>query len=293
VLLDALATTFTGSSHYVTPDERIDTEVARLWERVSTPVLSDIEIAIDGVETYDLAPAEIPGIFAGNQALLAGRYDGAGEGTVTVTGNSAAGPEEFIYDVVFPERDEADPAIAQLWAQRRVADLLTELRIEGARDSLIEEIVEVANQFGIVTPYTAYLAEEPDMRRFAADGDDFAFEMAMDEAEALAAAPSSGQAAVEQAKSVGEMREKAQVQRYNAPATQVVGSHTYYFVDDMWTRDDYEEGTDVPEVEVGSAEFLELIAEQPELADAATLGERVVTEGPDGWITIVWPNVVG
>ncbi len=28
VLLDALASTFTGSSHYVTPEERIDTEVA-------------------------------------------------------------------------------------------------------------------------------------------------------------------------------------------------------------------------------------------------------------------------
>ena len=74
VLLDALASTFTGSSHYVTPEERIDTEVARLWERVSTPVLSDIEISIDGVETWDLAPAEIAGIFAGNQTLLTGRY---------------------------------------------------------------------------------------------------------------------------------------------------------------------------------------------------------------------------
>ena len=61
--------------------------------RVSTPVLSDIEIVIDGVETWDLAPAEIPGIFAGNQALLTGRYDGSGEATVTVSGNSAQGPE--------------------------------------------------------------------------------------------------------------------------------------------------------------------------------------------------------
>ncbi len=163
VLLDALANSFIGSSHYVTPEERIDTEVARLWERVSTPVLSDIQISIDGVETWDLAPAEIPGIFAGNQALLAGRYDGSGEAAVTVSGNSATGPEEFVYDVVFPERDEDDPAVAQLWAQRRVADLLTELRIEGVRDSLVEEIVEVASRFGIVTPYTAYLAEEPEM----------------------------------------------------------------------------------------------------------------------------------
>ncbi len=291
VLLDALATEFTGSSHYVTPDQRIDTEVSRLWEMVSTPVLADIEVAIDGVDTFDLAPAGIPGIFAGSQALLAGRYDGEGEATVTVTGNSANGPETFVYDVLFPERDTDDPAISQLWAQRRVADLLTELRIEGVRDSLVEEVVEVANQFGIVTPYTAYLAEEPDMRRFAADADDMAFEMAMDEAEALAAAPSSGQAAVEQAKSVGDLRADAEVRRNAITTTEVVGSHSYYYVDGTWTRDDYEQDTDAPEVEVGSDAFLELIARDPSLADAAALGERVVTEGPDGWVTIVWPDV--
>jgi Ca-activated chloride channel family protein len=287
VLLDALATTFNGSSHYVTPDQRIDTEVARLWERVSTPVLSDIEISIDGVETWDLAPAEIPGIFAGNQTLLTGRYDGSGEGSVAVTGNSAAGPEEFIYDIVFPERDESDPAIAQLWAQRRIADLLTELRIEGARDSLIEEIVEIANQFGIVTPYTAYLAEEPDMDFFA--NDTIAAGAVFEEAEALAAAPASGEKAVRRATELNDLREgKADL---GTASSQALGSHTFYLVDGTWTRDDFEPDTDAPGVEVGTPEFLELISAAPEIADAATLGERVITEGPDGWITIVWPDV--
>ena len=75
--------------------------------------------------------------------------------------------------------------------------------------------------------------------------------------------------------------------------TEVVGSHTYYFVDGTWTRDDYEDGTDAPTIEVGSDEFLELITEDPSLADAAALGERVVTEGPQGWITITWPDLGG
>jgi Ca-activated chloride channel family protein len=285
VLLDALADAFIGSSHYVTPDERIDTEVSRLWERVSTPVLSDVRIEIDGVETWDLAPADIPGIFAGNQTLLTGRYEGSGEATVTVTGNSAHGPERFEYDVDLPEREESDPAIAQLWGQRRVADLLTELRLEGPRDSLIEEIVDVANQFGIVTPYTAYLAEEPDM----AFERGMALDAVAEEAEAFAAAPASGRKAVVTADAVGELREGNVV--LGGERSRVVGSHTFYLVDETWTRDDYESDTEAPEVEVGSDEFRQLIAEAPEIAEAAALGERVVTLGPDGWITIVWPDV--
>jgi hypothetical protein len=165
-----------------------------------------------------------------------------------------------------------------------VADLLTELRIEGARDSLIEEIVEVANQFGIVTPYTAYLAEEPDM----AFERDMAFDAVAGEAEAFAAAPASGKKAVQRADDIEELREgKVEL---GTLTSRVLGSHTYYLVDETWTRDDFDTDSSAPEVEVGSAEFLELITEAPEIADAATLGERVVTEGPDGWITIVWPD---
>ena len=96
---------------------------------------------------------------------------------------------------------------------------------------------------------------------------------------------------VEQAKSVGDLRADAEVRRNAITTTEVVGSHSYYFVDGTWTRDDYEQDTDAPEIEVGSDEFLELIALDPSLADAAALGERVVTEGPDGWVTIVWPDV--
>ena len=45
------------------------------------------------------------------------------------------------------------------------------------------------------------------------------------------------------------------------------------------------------EVLVGSDAFTALIADAPELAAAAALGERVVVEGPDGWVTIVWPEL--
>jgi len=277
-----------GSSHYVAPEQRIDTEVATLFERVSTPVLSDVVISIDGVDTWDLAPAEVPGIFAGNQALLTGRYSGAGEATVTVTGDAASGRETFVYEVDFPERANEDPAIAQLWAQRRVADLLTELRVEGSRDSLIEEIVDIATQFGIVTPYTAYLAEEPEL----ALRDEAAMDVFTEQSAALAEAPAAGQAAVERAKAVDDLRAGNAISAApGGQAVQTLGSHAYYLVEGAWTREDYEAGTDAPEVTVGSAEFLALIGQSPEIAEAAALGERVITVGPDGLVTLVWPEV--
>jgi Ca-activated chloride channel family protein len=247
-------------------------------------VLTDVEVEIEGVETFDLAPAAIPGIFAGDQALLAGRYEGSGPATVTVRGNSSEGPQELVYEVDFPERERSDPTIAQLWAQRRVADLLTELRLEGTRESLIEEIVSIANQFGIVTPYTAYLAEEPDL----AFRDDLAVGAVAERSAAFSAAPAAGQEAVARAEELGRLLDGDVVA--GTGEARVVGAHTFYLVDGTWTRDDYEADTDAPEVEVGSEAFRSLVADDPDLAAQAALGERVVTLGSDGWVTLVWPG---
>ena len=284
LLLDALASRFAGTSHYVTPDERIDTEVQRLYERISTPVLTDVQIDIEGVATFDLAPNAIAGIFAGSQTLLTGRYEGAGPATVVVRGNAFDGEVVFEYAVSFPERDGSDPAIAQIWAQRRVADLITELRIEGARNSLIEEIVEVATRFGIVTPYTAYLAEEPEL----ALRPQAAAESLLD---AAATAPASGARAVDSAADVERLREGSF--SLGSSVTRVVGAHSYYLLDGVWVRDGYDPAVAAPEVAVGSAAFAALMTAAPDVAAAAALGERVIVAGPDGWLTLVWPDAGG
>ena len=283
VLLDALATQFVGTSHYVSPDERIDSEVGHLYERVSTPVLTDVEIEINGGEVEALAPSTISGLFAGQQALLTGRYADPGPMTVVVRGNSFEGPEVFEYSLTLPTRDTAEPTVAQLWAQRRVADLLTEIRVEGPRDSLIGEIVALATRFGIVTPYTSYLAEEPEL---ALSADDAANTFA----ERAAAAPSSGAEAVDGAADLEALRDGS-FQNSGGTTVRQLGAHGYYLIDGIWTRDGYDPAIDVASVTIGSEQFAQLVEAAPEIASAAALGSRVITLAADGrWIELSWPD---
>ena len=279
ILLDALARDFLGSSHYVTPDERIDAEVGRLFERIATPILTDVEVSFDGGDVSNLGPERLTGIFAGTQVLLTGRYGRAGDATVTVRGETSAGAESFRYEVTFPERDFADPTVAQLWAQQRVADLLTELRIEGARDSLIAEIVAIATRFGIVTPFTSYLAEEPEL----AFSEEEAEESVADQA---AAAPASGEQAVESASDLEALREGDL--RLGAELVRVVGDRSFVFTNGAWTETGYD-GERVEEHLVGSEEFARLLAADPGLAAVATLGPVVIARVDGSFVSIRWP----
>ena len=50
--------------------------------------------------------------------------------------------------------------IEPLWANRRVADLLEQIDLDGRNDELVEELVALSTEYGILTPYTSFLAEE-------------------------------------------------------------------------------------------------------------------------------------
>jgi Ca-activated chloride channel family protein len=52
-----------------------------------------------------------------------------------------------------------------LWATRRVGYLLDEIRLHGESKELKDEVVALARQWGVVTPYTAMLIIEDERRR--------------------------------------------------------------------------------------------------------------------------------
>ena len=292
VLLDALTTRFTGSSHYVTPDERIDTEVGLLSERISSPVLLGTALSFELPEGASeptvsaLAPVSLGGIFAGEQTLITGRYQGSGTITVVLTGQAADSKQSFSYELALP--DHADEGgVALLWAQRRIADLLTELRVEGQREGLIEGIIAIANRFGIVTPYTAYLADTPD-KVFAA------IDALRVQASSVAAAPSSGQAAIAAAEAVADLG--AGVTEHSTPdAARLVGTRTYYLTShldlDTWIGEGFDRFGPEPNVlQLDAARLAQLQRSDPHLVSASALGPRVIALGAEGWVLLAWPD---
>ena len=293
VLLDALTTRFTGSSHYVTPDERIDTEVGLLSERISSPVLLGTALSFELPEDASeptvsaLAPVSLGGIFAGEQTLITGRYQGSGAITAVLTGTAADGEQSFSYELSLPESND-DSGVALLWAQRRIADLLTELRVEGQREGLIEGIIAIANRFGIVTPYTAYLADTPD-EVFAA------IDALRVQAFSVAAAPSSGQAAIAAAEAVADL--DAGVTEHSTPdAARLVGTRTYYLTShldlDTWTGEGFDRFGPEPNVlQLDAARLAQLQHSDPHLVSASALGLRVIALGTEGWVLLTWPDV--
>ncbi|HUS37147.1 MAG TPA: hypothetical protein VM680_17510, partial [Verrucomicrobiae bacterium] len=135
---------------------------------IRDPLLANVKIDVTGASDIRLTkqyPSALPDLFKGEQLLIAGRYTGSGKALLRLTGTVNGKTKTFTEKIEFPEKDSDHEFIPRLWANRRVGALLDEIRLNGENKELRDEITELARQYGIVTPYTAYLIMEDEAVR--------------------------------------------------------------------------------------------------------------------------------
>jgi len=160
-LLDSIAELSGASRAYVEPGEKIDEEVADLYDRIRSPLLADLALTTPGLNSYDVFPAALPALYEGRQIVVTGRYRGSGDGAVKVTGTGIAGETVLIEETVFPAGESREAKfLPRLWAVRKIGELLDAIRLGGERRELVREVVSLSMKHGVMTPYTSYLVLE-------------------------------------------------------------------------------------------------------------------------------------
>lgn len=169
-LLDRLARENHGLSEYVRPNENIEEYVSRIYNRITSPVMTNVELAIlladKKVSRGKLINRLYPGgkfdLFAGEQAIFVGRYKHAGKAEVSLTGNIGEKTEEITFgaNLVSKSNNQTYAFIEKLWATRRIGEIIDELDLNGKNKELVDELVQLSTKHGIITPYTSFLADE-------------------------------------------------------------------------------------------------------------------------------------
>jgi Ca-activated chloride channel family protein len=168
-LLDKLARANFGLSQYVRPNEDIEASVSALYRKIGAPVMTGVSVAVDveGAKSGTppanrVYPKGEFDLFAGDQVVLVGRYHGNGKAKVKLSGSIGDDKKSFDFpaDLVAKSDDDTNAFVAKLWATRRVGDIIDELDLKGRNEELVKELVALATEHGILTPYTSFLADE-------------------------------------------------------------------------------------------------------------------------------------
>jgi Ca-activated chloride channel family protein len=161
-LLDRLSGGNSGTSEYVKPDENIETHVGRFYSKLTSPVLTDLRLELAGIDINRTYPRDVPDLFDGGQIVWAGRYRQAGRTTIRISGKVAGERRsyEFPAELAGAYRGTNFEFVERLWAVRRVGDLIDQIDLHGKNRELTDELVALSGKYGILTPYTSFLADE-------------------------------------------------------------------------------------------------------------------------------------
>jgi Ca-activated chloride channel family protein len=299
-LLDKLAAENGGVADYVEPKEDLEVKVSNFFSKVNYPVLTDLTLDMGGAQTDLIYPRAIPDVFRGSQVMLIGRYSNPSDLNAVqlrLTGKAGGSTRTYTYtNLNFPLRSDANEYLPRLWATRRVGWLMEQVRSNGEQKELRDEIVDLGTRYGIVTPYTSYLALEdarpitqvmpgpqPSVRRSMTGG----LSNMRKSAPAPPNAPpmvssitaDTGAEAVQQSKLAREQQEVIRLKDdTRSDAVRRVEGKTFYLVDGTWTDSEFKADAHLPETVVtfGTDEYFALLKKSPKLASYFALGERVV-----------------
>jgi Ca-activated chloride channel family protein len=161
-LLDRLSGGNSGTSEYVKPDEDIESHVARFYSKMTSPVLADVRVELAGIDINRSYPREVPDLFEGGQIVLAGRYRQSGKTTIRISGKVAGERRslEFPAELAGAGRSSGYDFVERLWVVRRLGDLIDQIDLHGQNKEMVDELLALSTKYGILTPYTSFLADE-------------------------------------------------------------------------------------------------------------------------------------
>ena len=308
-LLERMAQDGHGAADFVPPNGNVEQTVGNLARKLRAPALVDLHVVSSPARIVSIEPVRMPDLFAGQELVVLGRYQGGGSGPLVIEGTRDGHTVRVATPVTFASHESDHEYVSTLWAARRIGALTRTMRLEGSTSERIEEIKALALRHGIVTEYTAYLVQEPTVTANNTPRDaerrrgDPSQSRASGGAASGAASPAppaaraqTGQAAFEAAQTSADMvsagtvasARKASARAQNrsvdsAPQSgssrqRVVGSRRYEQQGTQW-KDLGQQSQRVVSVEAFSAAYFALLNALPELRDAAALGDDVLIAG--------------
>ena len=290
-LLDKIGSENSGISDYIQPKEDLEIKVSNFFQRVSSPVLADLDLDFGPVLTEYMYPRKLTDLFRGGQMTIIGRYKNTNDLkniTLKLTGKAGKESRSFNYtELDFPMRSDDNSFLPRLWASRRVGWLLEQIRSNGETKETRDEVVELGTRYGLVTPYTSYLATDGSMANVQRDAP-AAMDM-MNRAPAKMAAK-SGAGAVQMSVQQNTMQanaravasedkdEKEQIVLRNTVNNQFVANKNFINQNGVWVDSEFTDRVVTKEISLkfASDEYFKLIEREPGMAPYLSLGDQVV-----------------
>lgn len=169
-LIEGIASIGQGEPFIVTDETEADAVADKFRTYIQSPVLTDIKVQFEGMDTYDVEPAILPTLYAQKPIVLLGKWKGEAAGTVRISGMTGEGEYSQSINVADTMSGHSD-ALGYLWARKRV-ERLTDYGRSEDEPQVRAEVTKIGLDHHMITPYTSFIAVLDVVRNPEGEGTD-------------------------------------------------------------------------------------------------------------------------
>jgi hypothetical protein len=163
-LLDGMARVGRGDVHYLLDERDALAAAERFYERVRSPVLTDVKLDFGALPVSEVYPPSPPDLFSAMPLVIQGQYRAAARGVITLTGRTGAGAFERKIAVAWPDAEPNNDVLAPLWARAKVGDLMTQdllgIQFGQPQPDVRRSILDLGLRYHLLTSFTSFVAVE-------------------------------------------------------------------------------------------------------------------------------------
>jgi DNA-binding MarR family transcriptional regulator len=156
--LKALSLENYGIAIRIFEGEDASEQITNFYDTISTPLLKNLLFKYSQ-GAYEIYPVKVDRLFEGSEVVVVGKYDSPERSiTSTVDATSWEGMRTFTETFKLEESTNYS-FIPRFWAYAKITYLLDFIAVYGNNESVIENVTNMALEYGFVTPYTSFLVE--------------------------------------------------------------------------------------------------------------------------------------
>jgi Ca-activated chloride channel family protein len=155
--LNRLAQMGQGRAELVESEDRLDEAMEHIHHRIGAPLATGLSLTAEGglrIVEDTVAPRRLGALYPGVPLVVSGRWEGGGDGALTVRGTAADGTP---WSQTAPAVRADAPAATAVWARAHLRDLEDDYAVKGTQ-ALEQRIVETSLTYSVLCRFTAFVA---------------------------------------------------------------------------------------------------------------------------------------
>ncbi len=152
-LLDLLSYRNKGFVEFSEDFQLMADRIEGMFQTLSDPLLINLTGDYGNVPEEDIYPKTLPDLYRGGEILIFGRYTNQKKFSLRIAGEARSQQKEFVIELDIPEKDNGPANLPQLWAFRKIYDLIGFMCQHGESEDRLLEIQQISQSYDVRTPY--------------------------------------------------------------------------------------------------------------------------------------------